>query len=107
LIRDTGVQRTRSGGWLNEQRWTVSHKATSIHALALGYGYAWLPDDWVRGELERGALVPVPLREGAERQGTLYLVFADRDAAGPGALRLAEIIREKVASDCKHSTAPA
>jgi len=59
------------GGWLNEQRWTVSHKATSIHALSLGYGYAWLPDEWIRGELERGELAPVPLREGAERAGPL------------------------------------
>jgi DNA-binding transcriptional LysR family regulator len=101
VIRDTGIQRARSAGWLNEQRWTVSHKATSIHALALGYGYAWVPDEWIRGELERNALVPVPLREGAERAGSLYLVFADRDATGPGALRLAEIIREKVASECK------
>ena len=107
LIRDTGIQRARTGAWLNEQRWTVSHKATSIHALALGYGYAWLPDDWIRGELERGALVPVPLREGAERERTLYLVFADRDATGPGALRLAEIIREKVASECKRVASPA
>jgi DNA-binding transcriptional LysR family regulator len=106
VIRDPGIQRTRSAGWLNEQRWTVSHKATSIHALSLGYGYAWLPDEWIRGELDRGALVPVPLREGAERMGTLYLVFADRDAAGPGALRLAEIIRERVASDCKRAGAP-
>jgi DNA-binding transcriptional LysR family regulator len=106
LIRDPGMQRARSGGWLNEQRWTVSHKATSIHALSLGYGYAWLPDDWIRGELERGELVPVPLREGAERAGTLYLVFADRDATGPGALRLAEIIREKVASECKRTPDP-
>jgi DNA-binding transcriptional LysR family regulator len=107
VIRDPGIQRARSGGWLNEQRWTVSHKATSIHALALGYGYAWLPDDWIRGELERGELLPVPLREGAERTGTLYFVFADRDATGPGALRLAEIIREKVASECKRSVIPA
>src|SRR5882672_1501304 len=107
VIRDSGVQRTRSGGWLNEQRWTVSHKATSIRALGLGYGYAWLPDEWIRGELERGALVPVPLREGAEREGTLYLVFADRDATGPGALRLAEIIRKKVTSECKRVASPA
>jgi DNA-binding transcriptional LysR family regulator len=107
VIRDTGIQRARSGGWLNEQRWTVSHKATSIHALSLGYGYAWLPDEWIRGELERGALAPVPLREGAERAGSLYLVFADRDATGPGALRLAEIIREKVAIECKRVASPA
>jgi DNA-binding transcriptional LysR family regulator len=107
VIRDSGIQRARSAGWLNEQRWTVSHKATSIHALSLGYGYAWMCDEAIRGELERGALVPVPLREGAERTGSLYLVFADRDAAGPGALRLAEIIRDKVASECKRVASPA
>jgi hypothetical protein len=28
-------------------------------------------------------------------------VFADRDYAGPGALRLAEIIREHVAKQCQ------
>jgi DNA-binding transcriptional LysR family regulator len=100
VIRDSGMQRARSAGWLNEQRWTVSHKATSLHALTLGYGYAWFPEEAIRGELERGALVPVPLREGGERQGPLYLVFADRDAAGPGALRLAQIIREEVKRNC-------
>ena len=31
----------------------------------------------------------------------LYLVFADRDYAGPGALRLAEIIREHVGEQCR------
>jgi len=105
VIRDSGIQRARSAGWLNEQRWTVSHKATSIHALSLGHGYAWMPDEAIRGELERGALVPIPLREGAERTGSLYLVFADRDATGPGALRLAEIIRESVAKECRPEAA--
>ena len=36
--------------------------------------------------------------KGGERWGNLYLVFADRDYAGPGALRLAEIIRESRAA---------
>jgi hypothetical protein len=40
------------------------------------------------------------LREGAARTGSLYLIFADRDAAGPGALRLADIIRAKVKEEC-------
>jgi DNA-binding transcriptional LysR family regulator len=101
VIRDSGVHRARSAGWLNEQRWTVSHKATSIQAVVSGYGFAWFPEDWIVGELARGTLVPLPLREGAERQGTLYLVFADRDTAGPGARRLAQIISEQVASSCR------
>jgi len=100
IIRDTGSQR-RSGSWLGaEQSWTVSQKATSIHAAVMGLGFAWFPEDTVRDELERGELKPLPLREGAERSGDLYLVFADRDYAGPGALRMAEIIRERVAQQC-------
>src|SRR6202034_3116069 len=96
VIRDTGSQR-RSGSWVgSEQIWTVSNKATSIHAVAMGLGFAWFPEDTVRAELERGVLKPLPLREGGERWGDLYLVFADRDYAGPGALRLAGIIRSHV-----------
>lgn len=101
VIRDSGAQRTRDHAWLNEQRWTVSHKATSIRAAVLGLGYAWYPEDSIREELERGTLKPLPLREGAERLVTLYLVFADRDAAGPGTRRLAEIIREDVKRACR------
>jgi DNA-binding transcriptional LysR family regulator len=100
VIRDSGIQRTRSAGFLNEERWTVSHKATSLHAVLLGYGYAWFPEDAIQGELQRGALVPIPLREGAKRTGSLYLIFADRDAAGPGTLRLADLIRTKVKEEC-------
>ncbi|MGH8337370.1 MAG: LysR family transcriptional regulator [Gammaproteobacteria bacterium] len=101
VIRDTGSQR-RSGSWLGaEQSWTVSQKATSIHAACMGLGFAWFPEETVRGELERGELKPLPLREGGERWGELYLVFADRDYAGPGALRLAKIIQERVTDECR------
>src|SRR5918994_5313411 len=67
VIRDSGVQRTRPGAWVNEIRWTVSHKATSIRAAVMGLGYAWYPEDAIREELDRGALKPLPLREGSER----------------------------------------
>jgi DNA-binding transcriptional LysR family regulator len=103
VIRDSGEQRVRAAGWLNELRLTVSNKATAIHAVATGMGYAWYPEDSVRGELERGALKPLPLREGAEKAGTIYLVFADRETAGPGTLRLAELIRQGVARECSRT----
>jgi DNA-binding transcriptional LysR family regulator len=103
IIRDTGSQR-RSGSWLGaEQSWTVSHKATSIHAAGMGLGFAWYAEEWVRRDLARGVLKQLPLREGGERWGELYLVFADRDYAGPGALRLAEIIRAEVAAQTAHA----
>jgi DNA-binding transcriptional LysR family regulator len=101
VIRDSGSQR-RVGTWLGaEQIWTVSHKATSIHAAVMGLGFAWFPEDTVRGELASGALKPLPLREGGERRADLYLVFADRDYAGLGSLRLAEIIRKHVGEHCQ------
>jgi len=67
----------------------------------MGFGYGWYPEERIRGELQRGVLKPLALREGAERTGELYLVFADRDNAGPGTRRLAQILRERVASECK------
>jgi DNA-binding transcriptional LysR family regulator len=105
VIRDTASRPDEQATWVNEQRWTVSHKATSIFACTQGLGYAWYPEEAVRGELERGALRPLPLREGAERHATLYLVFADRDTAGPGAQRLARIIQDETGAACRLETA--
>ncbi|HUP91321.1 MAG TPA: LysR family transcriptional regulator [Solimonas sp.] len=96
VIRDSGSTRTRQTGFLGERRWTVSHKATSIRAACLGMGYAWFPLENIRGELERGELKPLPLREGAEREGTLYLVVPEPDRAGPGLKRLIEILRARL-----------
>ncbi|HYH41571.1 MAG TPA: hypothetical protein VD867_06285, partial [Burkholderiales bacterium] len=56
--------------------------------------------DKIRDELANGTLKPLPLREGRERHAELYLVFANRDAAGPGVLRLAEIIHETTGQAC-------
>lgn len=98
VVRDSGVRRSRSGGWLNEQRWTVSNKATSIRAACMGLGYAWFAEENIREELESGALKRLPLVAGAERYAALYLVHADWAAAGPGARKLVEIIRSKVAA---------
>jgi len=104
VVRDSGVQRTRSGGWLNEKRWTVSHKATSIQAACMGAGYAWFPEDTVRAELDSGRLVRLPLVEGAERHATLYLVIADAELAGPGTLRLAGLLKERTSAACERES---
>ena len=96
MIRDSGSQRRSRRLERAEQRWTVSHKATSIHAAARGYGYAWFPEDTIRDELARG---PPQARcrcaRAASAGAELYLVFADRDSAGRARARLAEIIRAR------------
>jgi DNA-binding transcriptional LysR family regulator len=101
VVRDTGSHRdARTGTVEVTQRWTVTHMATSIGAVCRGHGFAWFPEDKIRSELAEGTLKVLPLRGGRERILQLYLIFADRDAAGPGTLRLADIIREDVAVGC-------
>ncbi len=102
LVRDSGTRRDKRAGTLDaEQSWTVTNMSTSIGAACRGYGFAWFPEDKIRRELDDGTLKALPLRDGRERTMPLYLIFADREAAGPGTLRLAAIIREEVAKDCR------
>ena len=101
VVRESGSKRTTNTLLVEAtQRWTVSHSATSIEAVRSGYGFAWFPEEKIRNELREGSLKRLPLRDGGERFLQLYLVLADPDAAGPGTLRLAQIIRESVASEC-------
>jgi DNA-binding transcriptional LysR family regulator len=97
VVRDTGSKRDRRAVSVEiDQRWTVGQIATSVQAVALGFGFAWLPEEHIREELETGRLKPLPLREGGIREVPLYMIFANPDFAGPGVRRLAEIIRESV-----------
>lgn len=108
VVRETGSQRTtRALSVEAVQRWTVSHLATSIQAARMGYGFAWYPEDAIRDELAQGTLKPLRLREGEVRFAELYLIIAERDDPGPGTLRLAQIIREAVQSECPKQTTTA
>jgi DNA-binding transcriptional LysR family regulator len=101
VVRDSGLKRKVDAGWLGaEQRWTVSHLSTSIQALKQGLGFAWVPREHIRAELESGVLKPLPLIEGGIRRVELYLVFADRDSAGPATRSLAELTHETCTAAC-------
>lgn len=105
VVRESGSKRSSNVLSVDvTQRWTVSHSATQIEAVRSGYGFAWLPEEKVRSELADGSLKPLALSEGGERFVQLYLILADPDAAGPGTLRLAQIIQEAVAGACVRST---
>jgi DNA-binding transcriptional LysR family regulator len=99
VVRDSGSKRDRRAVSVEvDQRWTVSQVATSIQAVSMGFGFAWLPEAHIGEELRAGLLKPLPLREGGTREVPLYMIFANPDFAGPGVNRLAEIIRESVES---------
>jgi len=95
VVRDSGGKRDKRTISVEvDQRWTVSQIATSIQAVSMGFGFAWLPEEQIRQELQAGLLKPLPLREGGIREAALYLLLANPDFAGPGVRRMAEIIRE-------------
>jgi DNA-binding transcriptional LysR family regulator len=97
VVRDSGGKRDRRAVSVEvDQRWTVSQIATSIQAVSMGFGFAWLPEAHIREELKAGLLKPLPLREGGTREVPLYMIFANPDFVGPGVKRLADIIREAV-----------
>ena len=100
VVRESDTRRATKPLVESTRRWTVSNMSSSITALGMGMGYAMLPRDKIRQELQAGSLKPLPMREAGMTEGTLYLVYADRDDAGPGVRRLAEIIREDTAAAC-------
>ncbi|MFA5920821.1 MAG: LysR family transcriptional regulator [Methylococcaceae bacterium] len=97
VVRDSGAKRDHRAVSVEvDQRWTVSQVATSIQAVCMGYGFAWLPEEHISKELQTGILKPLPLREGYTREVPLYLILANPDFAGPGVRRLADILTESV-----------
>lgn len=100
VVRDSGSKRDRNAATVDvEQRWTVGQVATSIQAVSMGYGFAWLPEEHIREELKIGILRPLQLREGGTLEVPLYLILANPDFVGSGVKRLAEIIKEAVKND--------
>ena len=96
VVRDSGPDRKQTALTVEiEQRWTVSHIATSIEAVVNGYGFVWLPEAQIRHQLQSSLLKPLPLQEGAIREIPLYLIMPRADCAGPGVKRLAAILKSQ------------
>lgn len=101
IVRDSGQYRRHTEGWQEaDQRWTVSHIKTSLDAIRMGLGYAWLPDAYTHEDVAAGRLKYLPVEVGAARDVTVYLTFADRDFAGPATRHLAEILKTHLPNLC-------
>ncbi|WP_049765529.1 LysR family transcriptional regulator [Cellvibrio japonicus] len=101
IVRDSGQYRRRSEGWQEaDQRWTVSHIKTSLDAIRMGLGFAWLPDPYTHEDIAAGRLKYLPVEVGYVREVTTYLTFADRDFAGPATRHLAEVLKQELPKMC-------
>jgi DNA-binding transcriptional LysR family regulator len=84
VLRDSGVEKKTDIGWLgSEQRWTVSHLATSIELIQKNLGFAFLPRRAIAEALQYGLLVPIQLNRGGTRTTNFYLNFRDAETLGP------------------------
>ncbi|MDX1491100.1 MAG: LysR family transcriptional regulator [Pseudohongiellaceae bacterium] len=94
VLRDTGTKREQDAGWLgSEQRWTVSHFASSLKILRSGIGFAFMPLNWVEDDLKRGTLQRLPLEQDARRIVPLYLMLSSPEKAGPVTQALAKALK--------------
>lgn len=101
VVRDSALRQSMDAGWLKaEQRWTVSHLATSLDMLERGLGFAWFPETRIRAVLASGRLEPLPLNAGGIREVPMQLIFSDRDRAGPATRAMARALTEAVAVTC-------
>ncbi len=101
IVRDSGQYRRRTEGWQEaDQRWTVSHIKTSLDAICMGLGYAWLPDAYTHDDVTAGRLKYLPVEEGSVREVPTYLTFADKEFAGPATRRLADVLKENLPKMC-------
>jgi len=104
IVRDSGLYRRRTEGWQEaDQRWTVSHIKTSLDAICMGLGYAWLPDAYTHEDVTAGRLKYLPVEVGAVREVPTYMTFADKEFTGPATRRLAEVLKENLPKMCGYS----
>lgn len=97
VLRDSGTKREVDSGWLrSEQRWTVSHFSSSIKIIKSGLAFAFLPRNWIANELTAAELCPIPLSDNLTRHIPLYLLLADREAAGPATRALYALLMEEL-----------
>ncbi|MEL0036090.1 MAG: LysR family transcriptional regulator [Gammaproteobacteria bacterium] len=100
VVRDSATDDSKDDGWLEaEQRWTVSHLATSIRMIKSNHGFAWLPISLIQGPLDRGELAIIPMSGRVSRTASLFLSCKDWDGLGIAAKACAESFIDTCADD--------
>lgn len=99
VVRDSsGAPQPGRDDPMVHQRVTVGQLPTAILAITAGFGFGWLPEDSIRGELESGRLMPLPMCRGGERYQDFFLVLALGELAAQAPYHLAALLRERAAA---------
>jgi DNA-binding transcriptional LysR family regulator len=94
VIKDSGVKQNRDSGWLgSDLRWTVTNLESARQLVLEGLGFSWIPLHEACEYIQKGQLLPLDLEENYQKNGSLYLVFANKSIAGPATQLLASYIK--------------
>ncbi len=94
VVRDSGQKRNQDAGWLEaEQRLTVSHFSTAIKAIENGLGFAFIPESFIRRQLDSGIFCQLNLSSQPHRTVPVYLVLPSSDNVGPATQALADVLK--------------
>lgn len=97
VLRDSGNRRTQDSGWLQaSKRWTVSHFSNSIKMIRAGLGFGLLPQNWIEQELTAGSLCRIDALPHMTRVVPIYLLLTNRQAAGPAAQALHDLLADSL-----------
>lgn len=94
VLSDSDLRGVDSGRLGSGQRWTFSHRATSVAIVADGQGYAWLPEHCIRDELASGRLRPLDLTAGRSRMIPLNIGYGEHLEHARQILDLVAIFRD-------------
>jgi DNA-binding transcriptional LysR family regulator len=95
VIKDSGIKQNRDAGWLGSNlRWTVSNFESARAFLTAGLGFSWIPVHEAYELVQAGKLKVIELDVEYKKQGTLFLVYANKNISGQATLLLASQIKQ-------------
>ena len=94
VVSDSGSKGIDSGWLSDSKRWAVTSLESSRKIISNGLGFGWLPEKEIEQQISNGELKCLPLKEGRQRTGILYLIYADLEQVGPATQQLAEILKQ-------------
>jgi len=94
VVSDSGSKGIDSGWLSDSKRWMVTSLESARKIISSGLGFGWLPEKEIEQQINNGELKCLPLKEGQQRTGILYLVYADLEQVGPATRQLAEILKQ-------------
>jgi DNA-binding transcriptional LysR family regulator len=95
VIKDSGIKQNRDAGWLGSNlRWTVSNFESARAFLSAGLGFSWIPVHEAYELIQANKLKVIELDMEYKKQGTLFLVYANKNISGEATKLLASQIKQ-------------